>query len=85
MNQNIEQHRLRPILVDFDNFGKFRFFEKPVILMQFYKITNKCKSIEDETMKLGTHNSDHVCYFIPKIQPIKAKTVQDVIIQSAWS
>ena len=85
MNHNIEQHRLRPILVDFDNFEKFRFFEKPVILMQVYNVSNKCKSIKDESMKLCTHNSDHVYYFIPKVQPIKAKTVQDVIIQSAWS
>jgi len=62
MNHNIEQHRLRPILVDFDNFGKFRFFEKPVILMQVYKISNKYKTIKDNLMKPCTHNNDHVYY-----------------------
>ena len=53
--------------------------------MQVYKISNKCKSIKDNSMKLCTHNNDQVYYWIPKLQPIWTEIAPDVIIQSEWS
>ena len=50
--------------------------------MQVYKITNKCKSIKDESIKLCTHNNGHVPYCIPKVRPVWTEIAQDVIIQS---